>query len=155
MTPHQIARFWSKVHVGGRTVCWPWRGATDGRYGVWALDRVLHKAHRIAWLVWHGTLPSPDEVLRHACDSTTCCNPYHLSTGSQADNVRDAQSKGRHAYGVRNGLAKLNNKSVRAIRANPDNYTTAHLAHMYGVTTPTIRAVLNHHTWRHVGDSNE
>jgi hypothetical protein len=93
-----IARFWAKVDKRGPDECWPWIGAknpfgygkiSNGKRGVQA------KAHRVAYEIAVG-LPPGDLVVRHKCDNPPCVNPSHLEAGTQADNVHDMVSRGRH-----------------------------------------------------------
>jgi hypothetical protein len=51
-------------------------------------------AHREAWKKVNGPIPRGG-VIMHTCDNPLCVNPEHLKLGSQADNMRDAQAKGR------------------------------------------------------------
>lgn len=85
-------RFWQKVEK--TDTCWLWRGSknTTG-YGQLRTDR-LEKAHRISWEIHNGPIPDGLAVL-HACDNPPCVNPSHLWLGTQADNARDRQAKGR------------------------------------------------------------
>lgn len=55
------------------------------------------RAHRIA-LIRDGADPGPAVKVLHSCDNPPCCNPRHLSFGTQADNITDMHSKGRRSY---------------------------------------------------------
>jgi hypothetical protein len=76
--------------------CLEWQGLLDrDGYG-----RVKHngegkRAHRTIFEIWFGRILTPEQVLLHACDNPKCFNPFHLSIGTQADNVADMDAKGR------------------------------------------------------------
>jgi len=109
-------RFWSKVnrhgpapaHIPDLGRCWIFTGKARLReYGSVA-GRKNGKpwpqyAHRLAWELTHGPIPEGLSVL-HKCDVPLCCNPDHLFLGTQADNVHDAQRKGRLRPGGRKPL---------------------------------------------------
>jgi hypothetical protein len=87
-------RFWEKVRVGADEDCWLWVGTANASgYGVFHYDGRYHLAHRIAWMLTYGSFPEPCGL--HKCDVPACCNPNHLFEGTQADNMRDAMTKGR------------------------------------------------------------
>ena len=50
--------------------------------------------HRVSWLIHNGSIPNKILVL-HKCDNRSCTNPEHLFLGTQLDNVRDMDKKGR------------------------------------------------------------
>lgn len=56
-------------------------------------------AHRVvAYAI--GIVVSPfyqkgGQVVMHSCDNPACCNPRHLSVGSQSENMQDCSYKGR------------------------------------------------------------
>lgn len=100
-------RLWRQVDRRGEEECWPWLGVSllkgygfIGRGGRGA-GKLL--AHRAAWEVTFGSIPESDgyhgTVVMHTCDNRLCCNPKHLRLGTQAENVRDMDAKGRRGYG--------------------------------------------------------
>jgi hypothetical protein len=105
--------FWGKVSVGHPGGCWGWIGATDpfGYGQVWSEGRV-QAAHRVAWRLVKGPIPSGSLVLHH-CDNPPCSNPDHLFLGTQKDNMMDAASKGRIATNP-----KLTVEQAMAIRSS-------------------------------------
>lgn len=99
--PLVLARFWSKVAVGDPGECWPWqeKSRNEHGYGIFrpTKDSGVVKAHRFAWSTENGPIPA-GEVIRHSCDTPPCCNPAHLSNGTQAQNIADMHERGRRVY---------------------------------------------------------
>jgi hypothetical protein len=88
---------------GGPAACWPWTGScTRHGYGKLSATEV---AHRVAWELTNGPIPSGLCVL-HRCDNPPCCNPAHLFLGTRSDNVADMVAKGRAAVGDKAGARK-------------------------------------------------
>jgi hypothetical protein len=75
--------------------CWIWPGAqfTNG-YGEIRINRKPHPVHRVVYEGMVGPIPDGQQVLHH-CDTPLCCNPRHLFTGTQRDNMIDMMSKNR------------------------------------------------------------
>jgi hypothetical protein len=103
--PHGLSiaeRFWAKVdRSGGPDACWPWLASigTSG-YGQFAIGRrdahTMRGAHTVAYELDRGHPPPPDRpYVLHSCDNPPCCNPGHLSEGTQAENLADMRAKGR------------------------------------------------------------
>lgn len=100
LSAKQLARFWKRVQ---RTEsCWIWTGhkahAGHGQYSVWFKDpecRFNFKAHRLVWMLLRNS--SPQGFLCHRCDVPACVNPDHVYEGTQKDNMRDRDERGRHA----------------------------------------------------------
>jgi len=117
--PYQ-ERFWQFVHKTNK--CWNWVGAKDtngyGRFvappGIAGTGRVA-MAHRISWVIHHGSIPTGLSVL-HKCDNPPCVNPQHLFSGTLKDNSQDMLHKGRAAVGMRHALTKIDTKAVKEIR---------------------------------------
>lgn len=96
-------RFWSKVDKRSDEECWNWFGCISGteklrkRYGGRGSIRVGDRmvvAPRVAWELTNGVIPDGLAAL-HKCDNPLCCNPSHLFLGTQLDNIKDRESKGR------------------------------------------------------------
>jgi hypothetical protein len=75
--------------------CWLWTGHLNrGGYGEIRIKGRAVSAHRFAWQLVHGPIPIGMLVM-HRCDNPTCVRPDHLALGTDADNMRDRDAKGR------------------------------------------------------------
>ena len=83
---------WTPEPMSG---CWLWTGTVDlKQYGRFSKQGRLCSAHRIAWELYRGSIPTDRNVL-HRCDNPSCVNPDHLFLGTLTDNMRDMARKGR------------------------------------------------------------
>lgn len=90
--------------------------------------------------------PIPDNMfLCHVCDNPPCVNPDHLFLGTQQDNIRDRDSKGR-------GSSVLVVQEVVEIREKYDTgkYTCLQLAREYGISRRGIGKIVSGETWKYV-----
>lgn len=135
----------------GDDECWGWAGFTYKGYG--RISRAPEHggraigAHRLAYEIAYGPIPAGLTVL-HRCDNPECTNPRHLFLGTNQDNNRDRDTKGRQAKGERQGSAKLTEADVRAIRASAETFDV--LAARYSVSPATIAQAARGATWSHV-----
>jgi hypothetical protein len=120
LTDKDKDRFWRFVRKAGPDDCWEWTGARSKGYGHFAIEKKVHKAHRVACRIAHGQPPEVDDyhgaVVMHTCDNRACCNPAHLKYGTHADNARDMFAKGRGATPTNR---KLTAAQVREICTSP------------------------------------
>ena len=159
MKPSDFERFWSKVKRLDDDSCWLWMGGVDkdgyGKFSYRVGGKARHaRAHRVAVKEFNKS-----KVVRHTCDNPPCCNPHHLTSGSQLDNRRDCVRRGRQASskndnhvwkrrpssmgnGEKSHLCKLTDEQVAEIRKRyvPRKGVGA-LAREYGVAIQTISRI--------------
>lgn len=92
-----LARLLSRT-VPGPGGCLIWQGAKPRGYGMVKFEGKSRLAHRVAYTLARGPIPSGMCVM-HTCDTPPCLNPLHLVLGTQLENIRDRDTKGRHARG--------------------------------------------------------
>lgn len=146
--------FWAHVAVGQGDECWEWRRGHLNGYGrlttrAGRSDEVY--AHREAWFLTHGAIPSDLWVLHH-CDNRGCCNPCHLYLGDHVQNMADMAQRGRSRgpRGETHHWAKLTSADVRSIRewASMGGWKNSWLAEAFGVSPRLIRMILRNDIWK-------
>ena len=139
--------------------CWVWQGCCGSGYGrINSRTGVRLYTHRVAWELANGPIPDGLFVL-HDCDNPPCCNPAHLHLGTQADNVRERDERGRGRPGAGNvprgeshPHAKLTRAQVVAIRARhaAGGVVMRELGKEYEVSQNAIWCAVRRITWAHV-----
>jgi len=141
-------RFSSKVKAGKPNECWPWIAKATAKYGYGRMTagrgRYL-RAHQVAWALENGPIPEGSVVL-HSCDNPACCNPRHMSIGTQAENMAEARDRKRAASPPRHSgethpMAKLSDSAVAEIRRG--GTTLEQAASQFGVSVKTIWRIRN------------
>lgn len=146
-------RFHEKVDVIPECGCWLWNASvSEFGYGIIGLGRReqgTDKAHKVAWRLYNGEIPSGMNVL-HKCDVSACVNPAHLYLGTLSDNARDCVSRGRNFIPDNRGenakWAKLDIDAVRDIRTK--RMTGTKFAALYGVSKSAVYEIWRGHNWR-------
>ncbi len=142
-----LKRFWAKVNKTGE--CWEWAASKNsGGYGQFGLNSKMQGAHRISFFLANGHWPAP--CCCHSCDNPGCVNPAHLREGTQADNIRDRENKGRgvRLRGTEHWRSKLNEEQVRNIRADPR--VQRRIAEEYGVGQDVVSRIKLRKSWKHI-----
>lgn len=155
LSPKEETRFWSHVEVKRLDECWEWMAYRDKEgYGRANFGfQGLHRTHRMAWTICFGLIPDAIRVL-HKCDNPPCCNPCHLFTGTQAENIEDMRKKRRTTFGERSWSAKLTESQVLEIRSLYKRYDPRFngyaLCKRYGISYSTIYAIIHRTKWKHI-----
>jgi len=150
-------KFWPKVTKRGPDECWEWIGARvpAGGYGRFLYKGKLIAAHRVAYLLAHGELPTELDIM-HVCDNPPCCNPAHLIAATTLENMRDAKRKGRHCYGERSIHAKITEaQAIEILKAKPENvrgsrHISEALAACYGIKPSAVLCIWRGDSWSHL-----
>lgn len=151
-------RFFSRFVEDSTTGCWNWTGTKNQLgYGVIA-GKIGGKrvaptgsgmlAHRVFWMIHFGDIPTGEgahgTVVMHKCDNPGCVNPAHLRLGTQADNVKDMNVKGRKVSGTPSGVEHWGS----SIKTQTDidlicstKGKTKELAEKFGVAESTIKRI--------------
>jgi HNH endonuclease len=108
-----------------------------------------------AWIFAFGP-KTPGLYVLHRCDNPPCVRPDHLFLGTNVDNNRDRNAKGRSSTHIRsvrgarglkgsaNPLAALTSAQVRLIRQRyAKGELQRALAREFGVSQATISHVVN------------
>lgn len=95
-------------------------------------------------------------IIRHKCDNPGCCNPEHLESGTQKDNVADMFSRGRanRPWGSRCHRSKLSEEDVLSIRSmlTGKRGEFTRIANLFGVTRTNIAKISKGFYWRNLTD---
>lgn len=144
-----VEKFWAKVDCRADNECWPWGGAPDkDGYGqIWdGYAGKMKRAHKVSAEIHHGE--SNGRIVMHSCDMPSCCNPAHLSYGTNADNVADKVSKNRHAKGESQGHSKLTEAQVNEIRRRA-NEGYRKLCNEFQLAPSTVYRIWHGQAWKH------
>jgi hypothetical protein len=162
-----IDRFWSRVDIRSEDECWEWQAGKNSskkrfNYGIFWICGTSILTHRLALSFHLGKYVGPKDAL-HSCDNPPCCNPFHLSPGTQLENMRDMNRKGRRICerGSRRYNAKLDEAKVLEILrfsklhqewldSPSKKYNKAFLARKFKVDGAVIQLILQGKAWKHV-----
>ena len=147
-----------KVKIGHPSKCWEWRGGLMGTgYGNWAYSsfggKRIRSAHRAVFALFNGH--EAEGQVNHRCGNRRCCNPDHLYSGSQKENIRDAMRHGTFSppplkVGEAHGMAILKKEQVGYIKwaTSVGGFgINQQLADHYGVHYSTISIIKRGVKW--------
>lgn len=114
------------------------------------------RAHRLSYEHFVGPIPEGEGwhgvVVMHKCDNRACVNPDHLTLGTQTANIHDmvVKGRGRNSCGEDNGLSKLTEAEVLAIRSQQGLLSSRKVAAQYGITHRTVLLIWKRRVWKHL-----
>lgn len=157
---HDIDRFWSKVGERDENGCRIWQaGKSSTGYGSFnpsrkSGDKRTRNAHKVAWEITHGRVPS-GLLVCHKCDVPACCEPSHLYLGTRSDNICDKIYRDP-VPSERMGLARAKFHEgeiwlIRKLKIEDDKqgmrknyrFSTRFIAKMFKTDSHTIRNIWN------------
>lgn len=148
-----IERFWRGVDRRGEDECWEWQKYKKRGYGYIGVDGFAMITSRVAWVIANGQIPE-GMIVCHKCDNPSCCNPNHLFIGTDLDNCRDRDAKGRgyDRTGGKHGRATTNEHAVLLMRAiyGSGNYTYKRIAEMFKVKVSAVSDIMLRRCWTHI-----
>jgi len=141
-------RFWSLVNKETNSDCWEWQGyITPMGYGKLGNEYT----HRIAYKYILGEIPD-DMCVLHKCDNPKCVYPFHLFLGTQSDNIKDRNAKGRTKIG--NGKNNRENRILTMKQANQIReerclgHSIASIARKYKIHYQTAHNIVSNKTYK-------
>jgi len=154
-------RFFRHVDVKGDDDCWEWKAKSRiNGYGVISCGGRRGKkmlAHRASWEIHKGPIPKkPTQyhgtVVMHMCDNRLCVNPNHLKLGTQADNIKDMDSKGRRVsnpvVGNLHHMTALTERQVKNIYQMSGKRSD--IAVLFSCKEDVVKSIKTARTWAHV-----
>jgi HNH endonuclease len=166
------AKFWARVgQPDPVTGCRLWLGGSDkDGYGKIKYEGRFRRAHQVAFELATGVAIPADRLVMHSCDTPPCCEPLHLTLGTNKNNMDDMLAKGRQAKGDRNSSrlrperlqrgeehhgSKLSDDDVRQIRAlygkgTKRAWSISAVSKRFNVSYQTIWRAATGRGWKHV-----
>lgn len=72
-----------------------WQGTKHAKgYGSIRCDGKMRKVHHLTYIAANGPIPEGMHVL-HECDNPSCCEPKHLTVGTNAQNITEKMARDR------------------------------------------------------------
>jgi hypothetical protein len=133
------------------SVCSLWKGHIHNGYGQFRNKIGIDiYPHRAIWEMERGPIPKGMCVCHH-CDNPLCVRMSHLFLGTQKDNIKDRNAKGRTARGEKNGSALLVEEQVQAIRnLSSTGISNKVIADAFQVSHQTVWEVATRRRWTHI-----
>ena len=139
-------RLWALIVKAAPNECWLWIGGHLPKgYGTlrkWNGTKWISTyAHREVLIATVGEPTDPSAHALHSCDNPACCNPKHLSWGTNSKNRREARDRLHNQ-----GNQKLIPSQVEEIRSDSRKYQE--IADAYLVHLSTVALIKQNRSWQ-------
>lgn len=147
------ARFEAKVsRSSDPNGCWEWTGRrvknSGFDYGRIYICGMSFATHHVA-LALDGRPVPVGMLARHKCDNPPCVNPAHLEVGTNSDNMRDREARGR------NPRTRLTEEQVReACNLRAQGWTYSALSKRYRAHRNTLESAIHGRSWKRLSGLN-
>lgn len=136
------------TYQGADCLTWPYGAAKNG-YGMVSHGGRMRYVHRLVCEAVKGHAPTPKHEAAHSCGrgGEGCVNPRHLSWKTRTENQADRLVHGTHNRGERQGMAKLTEADVRAIRQIGSAESLSAIGRKFGVHAKTVSQIFSGQNW--------
>ncbi len=158
--PEDVAIRLCRRSANGPNGCVNWTGPIGKNgYGIINIgsrldgSRKVVNAHRLSASVWLGFDLASPLLVCHKCDNKRCINPDHFFIGTDLDNRRDKENKGRgvHVVGELAAGSKLTYLEACGILTCCAEWMSQHeAARRYSIDNSTVCRIVNRKYWRHL-----
>lgn len=143
-------RYENRIDRSDPDGCHPWTDFRNkGGYGRFSVSGRMTLAHRYGWEQLHGPIP-PGMKVCHSCDNPPCQNPQHWFLGTQIENIRDREQKGRggNHRGEQNGRSKLSSTEVAELRRLvASGMSQAEAGRRFGIKRSQANKIIHGASW--------
>lgn len=148
--PNQAKGVFAKIDMSrGGLHCWPWKGGLNAKgRPYYTVNGKKHLAYRLVYELVKGEGTLEGKMACHSCDNPICCNPAHITPGTQQSNMDEMKDRQRHG---------LPHHTIRAIRtlAKKGEMTHQEIADLYGIGRSTVTEMINGDNYSHVKEEQE
>lgn len=156
--PNGAPRQWllaNRDFRGEDCLIWPF-GISGNGYAQISWNGTPALVHRVMCILVHGD-PEPGQTeVAHYCGNRRCVNPRHLRHATWEENSSDKIRHGTENTGERNGMSKLTEPQVFAIRelAASGALSQTEIGRRFGVRGTAVCRILSGKRWSHIADSS-
>ncbi len=113
--------------------------------------------HVLAWMLTSGRSPKKGEVVRHLCSGGRrgCCNPHHVTIGTQSQNCADASWRGQAEMplGENHYNSRLVREDVREIRRlHREGLLQREIGEQFGIHQVHVSMIVTGKIWAWLDD---
>lgn len=131
------------VKVNEKTNCWECISHKSRQNTIGYIPYKGTYAHRYFYVKLKNKEIDENMVIRHICNNPKCCNPDHLETGTQKDNMRDKCIAHRNNNGTNTHLSIEQIKLIAK-----DNRSITEIAKDYNIHHSTVSRIKNNSTYK-------